>query len=83
MPRYAVWDNGGKTLDRYTVIASRAVPERDGTLPCLGLSDMPTDAQGFSQWGTARRGPHLGQRVPFNSLPAHIRAHIAQRYAVG
>lgn len=78
----AIYDNGGKTLDRYTVVtdcASINPYERD----MLGVSKHGT---GFSQWGTGqfydddmRRNRHLGKIVHFEQLNSDLQAHIADR----
>ena len=68
----AVYDNGGKTVDRYTVVFN------DGS--CLGLSSNPTHPQGFSQWGQGVvEGPHLGTKIRLAELPKHVQKHIAER----
>jgi len=45
----------------------------------LGLSDDPTWPLGFSQFGDARKGDHLGERIDFDDLPANVRAHVKER----
>ena len=39
--RVGVWDNGGKTVDRYTVVSGRSA---------YGMSDKPQHPQGFNQY---------------------------------
>lgn len=79
-PRYitAVYDNGGKTFDRYTVTTS--ISEGHGMKMCLGLSSNPTNPQGFSQFTTCQVGSHLGKKIPWAKLPANIRRHIIARF---
>ena len=79
--KYAIYDNGGKTCDRYTVFPlGHVYRERQYCMRlCLGLSDMPTHPQGFSQWCTGMRGPHLGRMVKFADLPENIQRHIVAR----
>ena len=67
----SIYDNKGKTFDRYTVILS------DGT--ALGLSFNPDSPQCFSQWGDAVEGSHLGQRITLKELPENVRKHIERR----
>jgi hypothetical protein len=67
----SIYDNKGKTFDRYTLILS------DGT--ALGLSANPDSLQGFSQWGDAVEGSHLGKRISFKELPENVRRHIESR----
>ena len=41
-------DNGGKTMDRYTVLYT---PTEDGNFPYVGMSERPFDPNGFGQHG--------------------------------
>jgi hypothetical protein len=41
----SIWDNEGKTLDRYTVVLKEE--HSPGNLLMLGLSTNPTHPQGF------------------------------------
>ena len=73
-----IFDNGGETADRYTVLTSW--PEgRPGQYLALGLDDQPAHPQGFSQWGAAVIGPHLGRRIHWADLPEPVRRHVAAR----
>jgi len=76
------YDNGGKTLDRYTVLRTDWSYSNDGQLvECIGMSDNPTHPQGFGQHGAAMPGRHLGLRVPFDSLPVacqQVAAHFTE-----
>lgn len=89
-----VFDNKGKTADRYTVMFTG--PDfliRDGSdeyrnthLPYLGLSDAPSHPQGFSQWGelsaydaSSYRYRVGHQRIRWLDLPGHIRKHVVAR----
>lgn len=72
-----VYDNGGKTHDRYTVATS--IKEGPGLKQCLGLSSNPSHPQGFSQFGSCQVGTHLGKKIPWGKLPPEIRKHAAAR----
>lgn len=71
---FRVYDNGGETLDRFTVFPW------PGELTFLGLDRR---GRGFSQWGElppgVEPGPHLGKRIPFDNLDPATRAHILAR----
>jgi len=69
-----VFDNGGQTFDRYTVIF------KDRT-EALGLSNNCDSSQGFSQFGVAIEGRHLGRQISFADLPENIRNHVRNRIA--
>lgn len=74
-----VWDNGGKTVDRYTVAFGKRFDANPGYVQMLGMSGSPTHPQGFSQWGEGKVGRHLGKRLPWRRLPPKIRAHVCAR----
>ena len=67
-----VFDNGGATFDRYTIIF-------EGRSDALGLSDNCDSPQGFSQFGVAIDGRHLGRQIAFADLPENVRLHIYER----
>jgi len=71
--------------DRYCIVMEKHYPHHrekyDKFRDCLSLSDNPTHPQGYSQWGVCVIGPHLGERITFDSLPKNIQAHIRQRLA--
>ena len=80
VPRYVrCYDNGGKTVDRYTVVFTG----RNAGGMYLGMSATPTHPQGFAQHGEARnkwdridypKSAHLGKRVSWLMLPPECRA---------
>ena len=71
-----VYDNGGASLDRYTVVIDTSKRNAGGTVDMLGLSE---GGRSFSQHCEGHEGRHLGKRVPFASLDADTRAHIERR----
>ena len=73
--KVTIYDNGGKTMDRYTVILGNQV---------FGMSENPTSAQGFNQWagqaGTdVKVGAHLGKVVKITSVPKEVQKAIKER----
>lgn len=67
-----IYDNKGKTFDRYTVVFD------DGS--ALGLSNNPDSPVGFSQWCCCvARGVDLGKRIAFEELPQRVKQHIKMR----
>lgn len=75
-PRYVrVYDNGGKTLDRYTVVFTGRYKKRVGEFIYLGMSTQPFSPVGFGQHGGSdtlidRPGyAHLGKKISFSDLP--------------
>lgn len=74
----AIYDNGGKTIDRYTVVTNEPWGSRTvETFYALGLDDV--GGSSFSQWGEAKIGRHLGKRIHFEDLNETTQAHIAER----
>ncbi len=67
-----VFDNGGATFDRHTIIF-------EGRSDALGLSDNCNSPQGFSQFGVVIEGRHLGRQIQFADLPENVRLHIYER----
>lgn len=63
----AIYDNGGKTADRYTVYYD-AEP-RGKMYQCLGMDDRPFHPQGFGQHSSGMLGAHNGKRITFDALP--------------
>ena len=87
-PEYvlSVHDNKGKTCDRYTVYFGGSLADERGYGPgetCiqyLGMSDIPTHPQGFSQWGEVKAYQRdTRQRIRWLDLPENIRKHVVAR----
>lgn len=84
-------DNGGASLDRYTVIFEiydnqcnvwgKWLDKSDSkkSMVCLSLSGNPEHPQGFSQFGSCIVGSHLGKSIPWLQLSKNIQQHIKQR----
>ena len=77
----AIYDNGGATIDRYTVVTS--LTGAGIQYDMLGLSE---GGEAFSQWtvghyhaNSGRLNRHLGKRVRFEDLSENTQAHIARR----
>ena len=64
-----VYDNGGLTFARYTIIFKEHSE-------ALGLSSNCDSSQGFSQFGVAIEDRHLGKQIQFADLPENVRLHI-------
>lgn len=79
-----IYDNGGKTLDRYSVVLNNyrrksTVNGNTVTLyECLSLNEA---GNGFSQFCEAVKGRHLGKKVNFNELSEATQRHIIERLA--
>ena len=66
-----IYDNEGKTFDRYTVVYSdpERVDEAVTLYMSIGMSSNPTHPLGFCQHSAAMLGDHLGKQIPFGDLP--------------
>lgn len=76
---WRIYDNGGTTLDRYSVLVEDGNERWEGPnrlQTCLGVSK---GGVAFSQFSEAVPGKHLGKRVKLESLDADTRAHIIAR----
>ena len=68
----SVYDNGGQTMDRYTVVL-REKGERPGEKAMIALSEVQ-GPQGVSMYTSAPVGSHLGRKIAWSSLPPQVRA---------
>ncbi len=79
------YDNGGDTVDRYSVIwyEPDAWYGREDAIGTLDMSDSPTHPQGVSMMGLIPvsdfTDEHIGKQMPFSDLPEHIQAHVKDR----
>lgn len=78
-----IFDNGGKTIDRYTVVVNE-YNSASGYYDMLGLDDQGGTV--FSQWSNGEydlndnwKNRHLGKRIAFESLNELTQRHIAER----
>ena len=89
-PRYIrCYDNGGETLDNFTVVYTRTHlrlgAERYYT--SVSMNDMPFFPSGICQHGEHPRlidrptSSHLGRRIPFSALPEDCRRVVLMDYA--
>jgi len=70
-----VYDNGGKTADRYTVVYNQ---KSGGMHECLGMSENPSHPQGFGQHSTCQLGSHLGKKIKLTDLPEACQKVVKQ-----
>lgn len=89
-----VWDNGGRTQDRFTVYlfgdgwGVRGNGPADTAIEFLAMDETPTLPLGFSQFGEvtaadraayAYARPGGDRRIRWLDLPENIRAHVRAR----
>lgn len=92
-PRYVrIYDNGGETFDRYTVVftGNYLKTGSDGVrrFQYVGMSENPYHPQGFCQHGESEWQPidrptysHLGKKITFDKLPQDCQKAVLDDYA--
>ncbi len=73
-----IYDNGGKTFDRYTSVYMNMPEYRPNTYSARGMSKHPFAPQGFGTFCTAMPGRHLGKRIKFEDCPPDVQKCILQ-----
>lgn len=76
--KISVYDNGGKTFDRYTIVLleTKSKPLFGGKYydyECIGSSENGT---GFFMHSTCQLGRHLGKKIKFESLPKELQERV-------
>lgn len=72
-----IYDNGGKTIDRFTAVYMFEI-ERPGIYGARGMCSHPFSPQGFGCYTSAMPGKHLGKRIKFEDLPNDCQKLIKQ-----
>jgi hypothetical protein len=72
------YDNGGKTVDRYTVVYMDEPENKLNTFASVGMNGELFHPQGFGQHSAAMPGKHLGKRVAFATLPEDCQKLVLQ-----
>lgn len=71
-----IYDNGGKTFDRFTILPPRHARQyregKPGTWSGIGSSLDPYHPQGFGMWITASPGHWLGVRVRISDVSESV-----------
>lgn len=88
VPKYIrVYDDGGKSFDRYTCVFTGNYRSKTlGDFIYLGMSTYPFHPQGCGQHGSSRNQidrptySHLGRKVKWDVLPADVKKCIIQTY---
>lgn len=74
-----IYDNGGVTLDRYTIALKAYRVNGQLVYPYLASSAYPFHSFGqHGESGVKIDGQHLGKRIPFESLPIDVQRFIVQ-----
>jgi len=85
-PKYIrLYDNGGESIDRYTVVFSRL---NNGYCSYLAMNGAPFYPQGFCQHGEADhvidrpKYSHLGKKIKWEDLNADCQQAVLQDYRI-
>ena len=85
MSNVRIYDNGGKTFDRYTVLftnrpyySKTSTKAYDPMREALAMSTYPFHPQGYGQHCSAVPGRHLGKRIAFKDLPPDCQTLVKQ-----
>lgn len=73
----AIYDNGGKTADRYTVYFDLKNPN-NGLWYGLAMNAEPFHPQGFGQHVEGALGRHNGKRITLAALPEDCKKLVKQ-----
>lgn len=77
----AVYDDGPKVNDRYTVLFGWPLwqPELGREIPCLHFNEAPAHpAVGYSLWGEVS-GRWGAKMISWSDLPEHLQQHVIAR----
>ena len=78
--RIRIYDNGGKTIDRYTLVVPSV--NEPGKLDMYGFNDAPYHPQGFGQYAGSydkmKSYSHLGKLISYNNLPEQAKKYVKE-----
>lgn len=81
-PVLACYDNGGASIDRYTVLYGAPIwtPDYGRDVPYVAMNAAPFHPQGFGQHGEmpSWNRAALGKKIRFLDLPANCRKLVEQ-----
>jgi hypothetical protein len=80
MVKYRIYDNGGETFDRYTLVTKNLDLSHENDY--YGFSENPFHPQGFGQscgnHPMERSYKHLGKLITIKDLPDQARKYVRQ-----
>lgn len=73
----AVYDNGGKSLDRYTIVTNDIVSQHPFTKKYTYFALSASEAgAGVFMWVLCERGKHLGKKIQLSDLSEELQYKI-------
>ena len=71
----SVYDNGGKSLDRYTIVVNSIVSKNSNNNQYDAISASESGA-GVFMWVQCEIGKHLGKKIEFASLNKELQKKV-------
>ena len=71
----AVYDNGGKSLDRYTIVVNSVVSKNRNKYQYDAIS-ASENGLGVFMWVQCERGRNLGKKIEFASLSKELQKKV-------
>ena len=71
----SIYDNGGKSLDRITIVFNKFSNYTNGQLLYDAISSSE-NGSGIFSWTTAMKGRHLGKKITYNDLSDELKRRI-------
>jgi hypothetical protein len=71
----AVYDNGEKSLDRYTIVVNSIVSKNRNKYQYDAIS-ATENGLGVFMWVQCERGKHLGKKIEFASLSKELQKKV-------
>jgi hypothetical protein len=75
-----IFDNKGKSVDRYTVVFLDRPELGRGMYEALAMDERPFHPQGFGQHCISAAGKHLGERIEFSDLPDDCKKLVMREF---
>lgn len=74
----AIYDNGGETIDRYTVVTD-VIEKQDHHHTYYMALGLSTGGVAYNEWGAALPGKHLGRQIHIEDLDEATQWQIFKR----
>lgn len=72
----SIYDNGGKTLDRYTIVTTQRHRNRETNRWFYEYIGASENGLGVFMWGECVLGRHLGKKVELTDLSKELQNRI-------
>jgi len=72
----AVYDNGGRSLDRYTIVTNSRVSKKHKGKYTYDALSTSENGLGVFMWCQCIRGSHLGKKINLSELSTELQERI-------